>query len=268
MPKTKTSKSGKQTRSQIVARRMPAIKPEADRTKKTSKSRIKITAPKSVKTEKVAAVSHLSITVTGIDGKAKGKITLPQELFNATVNDKLIAQAVRVHLANQREGSASTKTRTEVTGSTRKIFKQKGTGRARHGSIRSPIFVGGGIVFGPKPRDYSLRLTKDMRSVALAGALTAQYKNGNIICLDGLTGLEPKTKRFAKVFETIDSTKNVLLLVTKDAQNIERGARNLPYLHIIPATDINTYEILTHEKIIVTKEVLKQLGETFIKKQQ
>src|SRR3990170_6251019 len=136
----------------------------------------------------------LNVPVVGVDGKTKSKIQLPKELFGAKVNKALLAQAVRVYLANQRTGNAATKTRGEVEGSTRKIYRQKGTGRARHGAIRAPIFVGGGIVFGPRPHDFHLDFPKKMKRRALGSALTSKLGSGDVIVVSGLSDLEPKTK--------------------------------------------------------------------------
>ncbi len=199
----------------------------------------------------------LTVSVVGVDGKAKGKMTLPKELFGGKVNKQLLAQAVRVYLANQRVGGASTKTRGEVEGSTRKIYRQKGTGRARHGGIRAPIFVGGGIVFGPKPKDFHLQMPSKMKKAALASALVSQLTAGNIIIVDGLEALAPKTKIFADVLHKIGVGKKTLLIVPKDAENIVRATRNLGNVENIPFQNLHTYAVLAHDKIIFTKNTLR-----------
>ncbi|MEK7118974.1 MAG: 50S ribosomal protein L4, partial [Patescibacteria group bacterium] len=214
-------------------------------------------------TKKPAA--GLSISVIGVDGKAKGTMTLPKELFSAKVNAKLLATAVRVYRANQRKGNASTKTRGEVEGSTKKIYRQKGTGRARHGGIRAPIFVGGGIAFGPRPRDYSLSLPKKMRRIALASALTRQYMEGNIMVVDGLEDLEPKTKRFADAFCAMQMNDG-LVVTGGNIGNVLRGARNLAGIDMLPATDLHTYAVLAHKKVMLMKNAVHVLQETFVEK--
>lgn len=225
----------------------------------TTKAAKKTTSPKS------SPETGLRIAVVGVDGKSKGSMTLPKELFGAEENAKLLATAIRVYRANQRKGHASTKTRGEVEGSTKKIYRQKGTGRARHGGIRAPIFVGGGIAFGPRPRDYSLSLPKRMRRIALASALTRQYKEGNLIVVDGLETLEPKTKRFADAFHAMHMEDG--LVVTGGAiGNVIRGARNVANIDLLPATDLHTYAVLAHKKIMVMKNAVRILQETFVEK--
>ncbi|MBI5449165.1 50S ribosomal protein L4 [Candidatus Gottesmanbacteria bacterium] len=207
-------------------------------------------------------VAGLSIPVVGIDGKTKGTMMLPKELFGVEANPKLVAIAVRVYRANQRKGHASTKTRGEVEGSTKKIYRQKGTGRARHGGIRAPIFVGGGIAFGPRPRDFSLSLPQKMRRAALACALTQQYTEGNLVVVDGLEQIEPKTKCFSDAFRFI-GVQDGLLVTGRDTKNIVRGVRNLADIDMLPALDLHTYAIVAHKKIILMKDAVQILKETF-----
>ena len=213
----------------------------------------------------VAKSSSASVSVVGVDGKTKGRVQLPTELFAAKVNKQLLAQAVRVYLANQRQGTASPKPRGEVEGSTRKIYRQKGTGRARHGAIRAPIFVGGGIVFGPKPRDYSLKMPQKMRRRALAAALTSVYQDGHLTVVDGLSELEPKTKHFAAFFRTIGAPGRgkTLVVVPTPATDVVRGVRNLSSVDVLPAQNLNAYAILSHHQTILMKEAIKPLRETF-----
>ena len=204
-------------------------------------------------------VDRLSISVVDTDGKAAGKMTLPKDLFGVQVNKQLLAQAVRVYLANQRSGSASTKTRGEVEGSTRKIYKQKGTGRARHGGIRAPIFVGGGITFGPKPRDFSLKFPKSMKKAALASALTSQLIDGKIIIVDGLDKLAPKTKLMANAFAAVGSSTNTLLVTTQAADGVVRASRNLDGVDTIGSMSLNAYTLISHKKIVFMKEAIKEI---------
>ncbi len=227
-------------------------------TKKPTVPKKKTAVPKAVKPVKVvkAKPTGPELSVVGIDGKVTGKVSVPKELFAAPVNKQLLAQAVRVYLANQRTGGADTKTRGEVEGSTRKIYKQKGTGRARHGAIRAPIFVGGGITFGPKPRDYRLNMPAKMRKIAVASALTSQFAGGNIIVVDGLEKLEPKTKKFASAFTNIGAKKKTLFIVPKDGATLVRATRNMAHVDSMPFSNINAYAILSHNKVVFTKDAM------------
>lgn len=197
-----------------------------------------------------------SIGVLDTNGKPMGKMSLPKELFAAKVNKVLMAQAVRVYLANQRQGSASTKTRGEVEGSTRKIYRQKGTGRARHGAIRAPIFVGGGIVFGPKPRDYRFTIPKKMKRAALASALTSAFQDGKVIVVGGLSDVAPKTKIMANALDLVGAVGSTLLVVSKGAHGVIRAARNIEGVDILPIQNLHTYSVISHQKLVFMKEAL------------
>lgn len=232
-----------------------AVKKTKPAVKAKSATKVK---PKTVVKVEVEKTTGIKIPVVGLDGKAAGSITLPSELFAAKINRQLMAQAVRVYLANQRGGHASTKTRGEVEGSTRKIYKQKGTGKARHGGIRAPIFVGGGIVFGPRPRDYSLEFPQKMRKVALASALTSQLKKQNVIVVSGLSDVA-KTKVVAGTLTAVGATRKTLLVIAKDCATVVRAGRNIENVDILPVTDINTYSILMHSKLVFMKEAIGEL---------
>lgn len=211
---------------------------------------------KKITKKPIAKVTGVSILVVDTDGKPTGKMTLPKELFAAKINKDLMAQAVRVYLANQRQGSASTKTRGEVEGSTRKIYRQKGTGRARHGAIRAPIFVGGGIVFGPTPRDYHLSLPQKMKRAALASALTSALGDGKIIVVSGLFDLSPKTKTMAHTLDIVGAAGLTLLVVSKGASGVIRAARNIDGVDIMPVGNLHAYAVLSHQKLVFMKEAL------------
>ena len=177
---------------------------------------------------------------------------------------------LRVYLANQRQGNASTKTRGEVDGSTRKIYRQKGTGRARHGGIRAPIFVKGGIVFGPKPRDFSLDLPQKMKRKALFCALSAKVKEKEVIVIDGLGSIEPKTKIFAKMLKSLGmvSKKQNVLFVTAggNVAKVLQAGQNIQGVSFIPSKQINTYEVLAAAKVVVMKDAVDEMKEHFLKK--
>lgn len=215
----------------------------------------------------------MKIDVLGTDGKKTGKLDLPSEIFAAKINENLMAQAVRVYLANQRQGTASTKRRGEVVGSGRKIWRQKGTGRARHGDRYAPIFVGGGVAHGPRPRDWSLKLPKKMRQKALFSALTSKFKEGGIIVVEGLEELEPKTREFVQLLINLKfKMKNsklkerVLIVLPQKLERIIRAARNIAGVELAQASLLNTYQVLNNEKLIFLKPSIKILEETFVKK--
>lgn len=226
---------------------------------KTREKTIKPVKNISKNQEEKESKDRVSSEVMGIDGKSRGRMSLPSKLFGVSVNTQLLAQAVRVYLANQRYGGASTKTRGEVEGSTRKIYRQKGTGKARHGGIRAPIFVGGGIAFGPKPQDYSLKFPKKMKRQALASALSAQLKGGNILIVEGFEKMSGKTKNMAQTFDALGTTKGVLFIVSKDTDTITRASRNLPYLDIMRVEHMNPYAVITHQKLVFMKEAISFL---------
>lgn len=230
-------------------------------TKKTTvaKAAPKKAAPKAEKTE-----STLKIAVVDTTGKEVETLSLPEVLFGAKVNPTLMAQAVRVYLANQRQGTASTKTRGEVEGSTRKIYRQKGTGRARHGGIRAPIFVKGGIAHGPKPRDYSLDMPVKMRRAALFSALTVKLQQGDIVVVAGLEKVEPKTKTMAKTFDAL-GIKNALVVMPGKVDSVYKAARNIDGLALTAAEQLNTYEVLEAKKVIFMKDALLAVQKTFVK---
>ncbi len=238
--------------------------------KKSEKGKVTIKAKATPKVAKKQTVK-LTVEFFGIDGKVAGKVTLPDEIFGEKINKQLLAQAVRVYLANKRQGTASTKTRSEVDGSTRKIYRQKGTGRARHGSIRAPIFVHGGVVFGPKPRDFSLKLSKKMKRKALFSALSAKLIDGEIKVLSGLEKIEPKTKKFVSVMKKlgIDEKKRKLLLVTSgDSENIHRAVRNVEGVDFTAAQRLNALQVLNNKHLLFMKDAIADMEKHFLGKGQ
>lgn len=236
-------------------------KPKATKKVVASEVKVRTVEKQDVSTKTPSLVVH----VMGVDGKSTGTVTLPKEMFGGKVNKKLLAQAVRIYLANQRKGSAKAKTRGEVEGSTRKIYKQKGTGRARHGSIRAPIFVGGGVVFGPTPRDYHLDFTKSMKRAALVSALSERHNAKGIIIVDGLETIEPKTKLVATALLAMGVKGKVLIAVSKEAAILTRAARNIKTVDIMRATDLHPYTILVHPTLIMTKKALEEAKSQFTK---
>lgn len=220
-------------------------------------------------------VPNLSVDVYGTDGKVSGTINLEKEIFGSEASSVLLTQAVKVYLANQRIGTHSTKTRSEVTGSTKKIYRQKGTGRARHGDIKAPIFIGGGVAHGPKPQDYSLNFPKKMKKLALFGALTAKLTDGGIKVVKGMESLESKTKKIVEAMKnlqliTVVNQKKVkrILCVIPDAQNnFLKAGKNVEYLDFVQAELINPYEVLSHQNILFTDKAIEVLKNHYLSKQ-
>ena len=215
----------------------------------------------------------LELEIFDAKGKVKETITLSKVMFGAKINKALLSQAVRVYLANQRMGTASTKDRGEVAGSTKKIWQQKGTGRARHGSRKAPIFVGGGVAFGPKPRDYSLSMPKNMKRLALFCALSSKLKDGEIKGVASLTKLEPKTKLIEDVLNNLDISKkkrNILFVLPfgEEFENLHRAAKNLSGVNILNANMLNAYEVLNNRLILLLKESIPVMEETFLKNEK
>jgi large subunit ribosomal protein L4 len=252
---------------------MPTVK----KIRSTSSVQAKKVAVKKVVATKKAVVKAAATKETGlkqsvydVKGKVAESINLPAEIFGVKINKTLMTQAVRVYLANQRRGTLSTKSRGEVKISTRKIYRQKGTGRARHGAKSAPIFVGGGIAFGPKPRDFSLKLNQNMKRVALFSALTSKLKDGEIKIITGLEKIEPKTKKMVDVIDKLElNGKNaqVLLIMPSGNQfaNIVKAGRNIKGITVTSANLINTYEVLVNKRILFMKSSIDSLKETFLK---
>lgn len=223
---------------------------------------VKAVKPVVVKEAKVSAGS-LKVDVISANGTKSGSVSLPTELFGVIPNKTLIAQAVRVYLANQRQGTSSTKTRSQVKGSTRKIYRQKGTGRARHGANTAPIFVGGGIAFGPHPRDYSLKMPKKMKKIAFASALSLKATDGAIKVIDG--EFSGKTKDVSKLLKTMSLTdkrgkaQKVLLVVGQNDKNLIGGAHNIGGLSIENAATLSTYPVSVSRNIVFVKDAINDV---------
>ena len=203
----------------------------------------------------------ISILKYFIDGK-KEDLPLDKKIFNIKINPKNLALYVRVYLANKRQGTASTKTRSEVSGSTRKIYRQKGTGRARHGDIKAPIFVGGGVVFGPKPRDYSLKLNKKQKKKALLEALVYQFKQGNLLIFDNeFLQIKPKTKNLSSFLEKNDlaKEKKLIVLPKMEKNNLFLAGRNIPNLNFTSLENLNAYNLLVSQKVIFLEDAFNNL---------
>lgn len=224
------------------------------------------------KKDKTTESASLKTDVYNIRGEKVAKTSLPGEIFAVKVSPKLLAQTVRIYQANQRLGTHDSKTRSEVIGSTRKIYRQKGTGRARHGAITAPTFIGGGVAHGPKPRDYSLTLPQKMKKVALFGMLTDKLQTGTLKIVRGLEKIETKTARMAEVLDnlklTADKKKrvNTLLVTSNDFENITLAGRNIEFLQIENAKLLNAYEVLLNRNIIFMEDAVPVLANHFLAK--
>jgi len=218
--------------------------------------RTKKTIKKENKKEK-----QLSLIKYFPDGR-KENLTLEKKIFDIKINPRNLALYTRVYLANQRQGTASTKTRSEVSGSTRKIYRQKGTGRARHGDIKAPIFVGGGVAFGPKPRDYYLKLNKKQKKKALLEALIYQFNQGNLLIFDNnFLTIKPKTKQLYSYFRqnNLNSNKKLIVLSKMEKNNLTLAGRNIDNLNFVSLESLNPYYILKAQKVIFLEDAFKNL---------
>lgn len=233
--------------------------------KKPAKAAVVKQVKKVVEKPAKRVVDGLTAHVMGVDGKETSTLTLSKEVFGEKPNTQLMSQAVRVYLANQRQGGANTKTRGEVEGSTRKIYKQKGTGRARHGSIRAHIFVGGGVAFGPVTHDFSLSMPTKMKRKALISALSKQYSDGNITFVDGLEKMEAKTKAMAAALVALNVTGSTLVVLAKDSGEVARISRNIQSVDMLPVSNISTYDIISHSHIVFMKHAVQTITELVTK---
>jgi len=203
------------------------------------------------------AQSNLKLQVKTPDGKVDGSIELPAELFDAPANIALMHQVVTAQRAAARQGTHSTKTRGEVRGGGRKPYRQKGTGRARQGSTRAPQFAGGGVVHGPKPRDYSQRTPKKMIAAALRGALSDRARNSRIHAVTELVaGQTPSTKSAREFLGTITDRKQVLVVIGRSDEAGTKSVRNLPGVHILAPDQLNTYDVLRADDVVFSVEAL------------
>ncbi|MCX5703242.1 MAG: 50S ribosomal protein L4 [Candidatus Omnitrophica bacterium] len=203
----------------------------------------------------------ITLPIYNSEGKEVDSVKLDKAVFDGKINTAAIFMAVNAYRSNQRGGLAATKTRGEVSGGGRKPWKQKGTGRARVGSTRSPLWRHGGVIFGPHPRDFYYSLPKKIKSLALKSSLNAKVKENNLMVLEGIKLEQPKTKEAVKIFSHLKITPKTktLLLLDKLDPNIRLALRNINFLDLNLATDTHTYEVLNHQKLIITKDGLNKL---------
>jgi large subunit ribosomal protein L4 len=207
----------------------------------------------------------VDMNVQSIEGEKIGEIKLNDDMFNAKINKHIVHQIVKRYLAEKRRGTASTKGRSEVRGGGKKPWKQKGTGRARAGTIRSPIWVGGGVIFGPENRNYGYSIPRKMRLVALKSVLSDKVKNNDIIILDKIDLKNGKTKDLIYIFEKLNiNSDKIIIVIDKEDEIIKRAVHNLKNTIVTTANKINTYDLVNYQKMLVTKGALKIIEEVFV----
>ena len=211
---------------------------------------------------------YMKVDLYNQQGKELKGIELNESIFGVEPNKALLTQYVRRYLANQRQGTVKVKTRGEVSGGGRKPWRQKGTGRARHGSIRSPLWVGGGVAHGPRIRNWRLSISKKMKRAALFSSLTLKLQEGGILVLDQLELPEFKTKAMVRVLKSLSIKDKVLVVIPTLDKNVILSARNLKSVKTIQAKDINAYEVLNHQTVLLPKGSLGVIEETFLTKVQ
>jgi large subunit ribosomal protein L4 len=205
----------------------------------------------------------LTLDLFNKEAKKVGDITLNENIFGVDINTDAMHQVVVAQLANKRQGTQSAKTRAEVRGGGIKPWRQKGTGRARQGSIRAPQWIHGGIVFAPKPRDYRMSVPKSMRRVAFKSALSCKVAENEMIVIDSLEFDSPKTKEMLDILKAFDA-KKTLIVVEKSDENIYKSGRNIPGVQVTPVNNLNVYDILKYEKFIITKDAVSKIEEVYI----
>ena len=203
------------------------------------------------------------VKMLNMAGAEVGEVTLNEEIFGIEPNEIAVQTVVKNYLANQRQGTQSAKTRSEVRGGGRKPFRQKGTGRHRQGSTTDPTQVGGGIVFAPKPRDYRYAVPKKVKRLALKSVLSAKVADKEIIVLDELKFAEPKTKEMVKVLENIKADKKALIVMDEKDENVVRSASNIQGVRTALVSTMNVYEIINHYSLVLTKAAAERIEEVY-----
>ena len=203
------------------------------------------------------------VAVYDMRGTQVGEIDLNDNVFGIQPNEAVMQQFVKMQLANKRQGTASTKTRAEVRGGGKKPWKQKGTGRARVGSTRNPVWRGGGIAFGPKPRDYSYKLPRKVRRLALKSALSSKALDSNIIVVDVLTFEEPRTKLMLETLGLLKAAQKTLVITADNDVNVYKSARNIPGVKSLKADYINVFDVLKYETLLMTRDAVARVEEVF-----
>jgi large subunit ribosomal protein L4 len=199
------------------------------------------------------------VKVYNLNKKGVGEMELSDSVFDATVNESLLYDVLKAQLASQRKGTASAQTRAEVSATKRKLYKQKGTGSARHGSKRAPVFVGGGTAHGPKPRDFGYRPPRKMRLGALKGALSLKLREGQLLVVADFELDEVKTKKLAAVLDKLEVNRSALIVDGKENEKLRLSARNLQNHRVLPPEGVNLYDLLRHEHLVLTQTAVQAL---------
>ncbi len=196
------------------------------------------------------------VDVLNVAGEKVSQAELPDDIFNVTVKNSILHEVVKMQLANKRSGTACVKNRSDVKGSTRKLFRQKGTGNARPGSIRSPLRRGGGVIFGPHPKSWAYTIPKKVRRLALKMALSTKLQNESLMVLDGFDLSEIKTKKVNEILMTLNAGK-ALIIIQGENTNLELSARNIPKVKVLKTEGLNVYDILKYDKLIILESSIK-----------
>ena len=204
------------------------------------------------------------VNILNIKGENVGELELNETIFATKVSEHAVYEVIKNQLANKRQGTQSAKTRSEVRGGGRKPFRQKGTGRARQGSIRAPHYTGGGVVFAPKPRDYSYKVPKKLRRKALYSVLTSKLNDNELVVLDSLSLENAKTKEAVKVLEAVNAGKKAYVVTAENDTLVYRSFRNIEGVDVAAASLINVYDLVRHNKLVITKDAIAKLEEVFI----
>ena len=203
------------------------------------------------------------VNVYNMSGDQVEELDLSEDIFGIEINQHAVYEAVKNQLANKRQGTQSTKTRAEVRGGGKKPWRQKGTGRARHGSSRSPIWTGGGITFAPKPRDYSYKIPKKVKRLALKSVLTSKVQNNEMIIIDEIKIDTPRTKDMLELLSKLNADKKALIVLDTNDKNVIKSANNIPNVATALVNTINVYDILKYNSFVITKEAVKKVEEVY-----
>lgn len=203
------------------------------------------------------------VEVYNVCGEKVGELELLKEVFDVEIKKYAVHQVVVAQLANKRQGTHSAKTRSEVSGGGKKPWRQKGTGRARQGSIRAPQWIHGGVVFAPKPREYRMSISKSLRRVAITSVLTSKIKEKNLLVLNEISFDFPKTKEMLKIMSNLKIDSNMLLVTETSDKNVYRSGTNLQNVKVLPVNNINVYDLLKYDKLVITQGAVKKLEEVY-----
>lgn len=203
----------------------------------------------------------MKVAIKNIEGKEAGELNLSFEPVEASKGSQAVHDVVVAYMAAQRSGTACTKTMGEVAGSGKKPWRQKGTGRARAGSFASPLWRGGGVVFGPKPRDFSKKVTKKTRQLALRKAFTERVNAGDVVVVDEIKLNTPKTKTFVNLLRGLDADKGALIVADAGNENLTRASRNVESVELTSSSNLNTYQLLRYNKVLITRSAMEALDQ-------